>query len=220
MSKAGVQVLYNSHIIESKDEITILFKIVIGLDQEARGTISNTYREKNIRNIPKEEQVSECLRRIREETRDKRAVLELIKDKTEYTWFEGDSYIGWYLKGKIAEYADIGDEIKRSEMQALLGMLIRLDTVFIAMVYFMSFIALIFWKNEESNFNVFILIIWLVMEWVSVHFFIEVQSRYRYPAMPAFMFLAACGIWLVYNKAKMFRESAEAIIKLKLRQKE
>ena len=106
MSKAGVQVLYNSHIIESKDEITILFKIVIGLDQEARGTISNTYREKNIRNIPKEEQVSECLRRIREETRDKRAVLELIKDKTEYTWFEGDSYIGWYLKGKIAEYAD------------------------------------------------------------------------------------------------------------------
>lgn len=98
--------------------------------------------------------------------------------------------------------------------------MIRLDTVFIAMVYFMSFIALIFWKNEESNFNVFILIIWLVMGWVSVHFFIEVQSRYRYPAMPAFMFLAACGIWLVYNKAKMFRESAEAIIKLKLRQKE
>jgi len=166
-------------------------------NEESRGKIAGTQDYSYIRSVAPEKQIEECKRLIIERLKksNPKKLLSLIIDKTDYMWFQGDTYLSWYVKGKIAQLSETENEDNNNTIQQInnmLGASIRLDLVFTHLIYLFSLIALILYKNED---NELILLIITILGWVTIHFFIEVQSRYRYPAMPEFTILASFGMY-------------------------
>lgn len=204
----GLHALKNAGIVSSTQGVNVLFKVVIGLNPETRGKLGSDY--KDIRNMPRDEQLSECLARIKKYTENPVDVLELMIEKTNNLWFAGDTYLSWYTKGIVAKgESDIeaGNVYTREAelnetMKGLLGVFIRLDTLFLRVVYIFSAVALLLRKRNSLSDGMDLL--WIViMGWVAFFLFTEMQPRYRYPAMPAFMCFAAHGMILAKNSAHM-----------------
>ena len=126
--------------------------------------------------------------------------------KEERIWFSSDTWNSWYLKGKINQYNSLVEEGTITEEQNteldklnnILSISIRVDTFFIHILYLLSAIGLFFRKRESID-DIYNFIVIVILGWIAVFMFAEVQSRYRCHAMPMFMILGSLGINTVFN---------------------
>ena len=202
----GIMVLNQNGIIKSTDQVSMMSKIVVGLNQDSRGRF-NTEDVQFIKSLSGESEFAEYLSVITDRIKDPRALIQLILEKTDYTWFSGDSYMSWYSAGFRAEAGkDIEAQLSDTRFIRLeptfskfISAVTYLDILFVGLIYILTLIFLLF-RKRQVLFNPLDLMLFVALGWVSVHFFIAVQSRYRYLGMPAFICMAACGLYILWKR--------------------
>lgn len=202
----GIMALNQNGIIKSTDQVSMLSKIVVGLNQDSRGRY-NAEDVQFIKSLTDENEFAEYFSVITERIKDPGALIQLILEKTDYTWFSGDSYMSWYSSGfRTKANEDIEAQLLNTRPARLepifskfISAVAYLDILFVGIIYILALICLLF-RKRQTLFNPLDLMLFVALGWVSVHFFIEVQSRYRYLGMPAFICMASCGLYMLWKR--------------------
>lgn len=200
----SMKLLRGYGIIEKiPEEISMLSKIVVGLNQETKGQYSEEdYAEMIGR--PKEEQTKIALELIQERIEDKKALSKLFLEKIDFMWYQGDSMFYWYKMGEQLAVADNQsvESIRNYENRTkIIDSYAQLDVIYCFIVYLMALLGLTLSKNKIGIEKIYLLF-WVLSGWIGVHVFIEIQSRYRYFAMPIIFILGAIGISELRNNLK------------------
>ena len=199
LTPTTLKVLQAKGIIHNTEETTILFKIVIGLNQETEGRYA-AEDSRIIRSFPKEEQSAKAMEIIKSRVSNPKEVLSLLVKKFDYTWFAEDGYFWWYRAGQTAQLQEHlkeypNDQYAKHQLDKLskiCSAASNVDVLFLHGCYFLAVIGLIC-KLCRKKFTELDLFVIIMLGWMTIYLFIEVQSRYRYSAMPALMVIAAYG---------------------------
>lgn len=171
--------------LENRDP---LWKFVLGFNKETSGRYSVSDAE-NIADLPVGKERKEAsLALIEERTEDKAALVYLFANKFRIMWGQSDASISWSL-GQIKEENILG--VKLTDLQTELAIAERISFFFISLFSSIALLYLLVKKQEEYPYSLFLL---LIVGYVLVHLLIEIQTRYRYFIIPAFIILAGYGI--------------------------
>lgn len=190
--------LQAKQVITDDKEISVLFKLVLGFNRERGGSyVEDDYVY--IRSLPEAEQAQACLELLRQRLeRPLDAVLFMLQ-KTDAAWFQRDGYFYWYQEGALLEYstrmATLSEAEQRQYWRAVRWVdgAQALDVVVVRLVYWLAVLGLWTGGRRFTAAGEQVLL-FLPLGWIAVIMLTEMQSRYRYPAMPAFFFLAALGV--------------------------
>jgi hypothetical protein len=210
----GLVALQNEGIISMEEKQPLLTSLLVGLNVKDEGALGKNVRNdiKEVKQLDDKDKNAVIIQKIKTNMESPKALVQLFLKKEDRIWFSSDTWDGWYIKGKIMQYNklkesnQISDEqqLTLNKLNTILGVGIRLDFMFVHIIYLISAIGLLFRKKDKLD-SVINLPIIVILGWIFAFLLIEVQSRYRCYAMPMFMCLAAVGICLipeVYNKAK------------------
>lgn len=205
-SKLYIILFYSIGIISSKESVTILYKLAVGLNYDTSGMIAGSTIYSDVKKIPYEEQGAYCIEIIKQELSNFQSLISLFGKKIATLWYEGDTGIGWTYKAKMQEYQMLLEEgsISQSvfdEFNQWISAVLRLDKFFVTICYFILSIGLIFkniWHRVENNIMLFCFE-WLLLGWIGVYLLIEVQPRYRYSGMIPVIILTAYGLYYIYT---------------------
>lgn len=176
-----------------------LSKVVVGLNYKTNGGYSREDYSL-IGNAPLEEKDKLCINIIKERLRNPVKLTKLLLTKPRYIWGVSDSTFNWYFDG-INKYnsenvAAITEWQKSSGIKFIEGWRI-IDFYFVDMLYISTIIGVVLYIKTKGN-ETINLLMWVLAGWIGVHFFIEIQARYRYFAMPIICIFSSIGI--VYLK--------------------
>ncbi len=200
----GLQQLQQHQVITDRQEISVLFKLVLGFNQDSNGSFSEIdYNQ--IRQLPQEQQAEACLTLLQQRLQDPLSAALFMLQKTDTAWFQRDGYFYWYREGALLEYSQqeqngtLTEEQKQQYWQAVdwIQGAQTLDIIFVRVVYWLAVIGLLcgsFFKGDIEN-----VLFFVPLGWIAVIMLTEMQSRYRYPAMPAFFLLAALGVCTLWQ---------------------
>ena len=157
------------------------WKFVTGLNYDTKGQ----YSEKDDSYLygikdPEERKKLE-IPLIKERVSNVPKLASLIKDKVLIMWSGPDDSTYWtcqYLNKRILNIGIIGTE--------------RIE--FIAMAFYSIIAALFLFKEKKYNKNLLILL--LIAGYASVHFFIEIQTRYKYFMIPLLAIVQGYGVYI------------------------
>jgi len=212
LSDLGVESLYNKGIIRNKKEISIAFKVVLGLNETSRGRY-NAEDTSMILRAPYEEQTKLCISIIRDRITNPKSLALLMAEKTIYMWGGVDGYFNWYRQGYNLKYEELENEDKlkyqtgNTMVNDVVSGVLWFDTLFLMVVYLFVSISLIstkVWKGGDVSYIMML----IALGWVCLIFFTEVQSRYRYPAMPSLMIIAGFSIEKMLRGIKRVQQSS------------
>lgn len=195
-------------ILKDTKDVSVLFKLVVGLNQETRGTVKNNNDPKIILALAPEQQQNKALEMIGKRLEDPKAVFHLMLEKTNTAFFQKDSYSNWYFDQQLRDiYSDNTITLKeKKDVEAINSIKIpldNLDTIFLSYIYLFAIAGVIFLDNQKRpTLNVFILIFLL---WIITIALTEMQPRYRYPAIPGLVILSAIGINQIVDKTKRIK---------------
>jgi len=205
-----LQQFYRQGIITDQQEITVLFKLVLGFNADSNGSFSEADYS-TIRALPAEEQRAACLALLRQRLRDPLAVIRLMLQKTDTAWFGRDGYFYWYQEGALLRYSQQEQESSltdadRQQYQRTAAWVTgaqTLDTCMVHLLYWLAIAGLM--ANRRFTGEIGNILPFIPMGWIAVILLTEMQSRYRYPAMPIFCYLAAVGVcalqrWLAQRR--------------------
>ena len=195
----------NLGLIDNEGEkITILSKVVVGLNEETGGAWSSDYAY--IRSLPAEERNKYSIELIVERLKNSENLPSFFYNKHYTTWFTSDSFITtWFRNAQDIEIVkgDLSEsELKKynKEFTWITG-IAYVDKCFVHFIYLMAIIGV--WRNKKAvPVNGYGILTFIPLGWFCVILLSEMQTRYRYPAMPAFIALAALGIYEVYKLCK------------------
>ncbi|EEL79284.1 Integral membrane protein [Bacillus cereus AH1271] len=167
-----------------------LWKFTVGLNHETKGGYSTADAEYMMSFEIGEERKAAEKKLIQERLADPQKVLSLFGDKFTLMWADYDSAPSWSLltlgntdNNMITLQNDLMKYEKYMYMTAMLfGTL--------ALLY------LILTKQNNTNYTIFLL---LIIGYVTVHFLIEYQTRYRYFIIPSFTIIQSYGLYLCYR---------------------
>ncbi|MBD3108429.1 glycosyltransferase family 39 protein [Bacillus sp. AGMB 02131] len=163
------------------------WKFLVGFNHETTGQWSKSDVELIPLPVGKErDELSKQL--IMERLEDKSQLPQLFKDKFILMWGSNDSSIFWSLDGLEK---DTVFSIDRLELMNNLYKLDRIVYLLIMLFSFIGFVFLLIKKQKEYPYSLYIL---LIVGYILVHFLIEIQTRYRYFIMPAFILFAGYGL--------------------------
>lgn len=199
----GLIILNNMGIINDYKEVSMLVKIVIGLNNETMGTFSQSDYD-HILSLSENDQSTECIVLIRERLHDPETVVKLLLNKIYYTWMSGDNHFWFYFEGQENNFNEMiqsgqitaQQQNEYNKMQAYEVGLSNLDIIYVQLLYWLSMVGI--FKNRKclptsaSGILTFVALGWICFLIIS-----EVQSRYRYFAIPSFTVLAAIGIYVI-----------------------
>ena len=206
---AGIGAMYSKGIINSTKGQPMSITFLVGLNIQDAGTLGEhaSADVNTARQLEGKEQSEFIMSKIKENTSDIPAVINLFMNKEDRVWFTNDSIFYWSTAGKLDAIAE--DEIITDEeqevsdwlhnMASLAG---KIDLIFIHIIYLLSAIGILFRKRENLEDVINIAVI-ATLGWIAVFMFTEVQSRYRCHAMPMFMVLASLGLYNISIKAKL-----------------
>lgn len=211
MTFVGINMFLKNGLIKDTNEISILFKIVMGLNQDTQGAFSLkdfTY----IRDLPNGQQPEACIKIIKERLEDRDAVIHLMKAKTGEAWFHKDSYLRWFYSTQRTEYQQLlkkqevteGIEAEYRNVDAVMTGIYSVDILFVHLVILLAIIGVLL-KSKQEPADITYLMIYIILGWAAVIMLTEVQSRYRYPTMGPFIILAAVGVCEVLNRIKRIK---------------
>lgn len=193
-----MQQLQARQIITDDREISVLFKLVLGFNQERGGSyVEDDYTY--IRSLSADEQSEACLQLLGQRLENPLETLRFMLQKTDTAWFQRDGYFYWYHEGALLEFSQQMAKLSETE-QAQYWRTVRwidgaqaLDLLVVRLVYWLAVLGL--WTaGRRFTGDVENVLFFLPLGWTAVIMLTEMQSRYRYPAMPAFFFLAALGL--------------------------
>lgn len=193
-------------------------KIAMGLNHETSGM----YSAKDTAlffNLPSKEEKNRVAKEmIRERTADFRQLMELVRDKIEIVWIFKDTAVHWAFfgdqklqeneesQGIISELRDAYYYKQRNVDNAFS----LLDFFYVAAIYLFAFIGVLLGRNTQSL-DLFLILI--ILGWASVHLLIEVQTRYRFLAMPFLCIFAGMGSYNAYSVLLKFKERRKGNLK-------
>jgi len=209
---AVVNICYKHGAINSQNEISILFKFAMGTDIDSSGMYNDKYESYEYRIMSPENQRDAYWEAIKENIKkaDTKQLLSLFADKTHTAWFKLDSYIaGWYRNAQSDDYARKKNEGSLTRELILLinkeGFAIyeaaHVDMLYIQWIYLFAAIGLMIKRKIPLKSSVNILL-FVSIGWIIFIALTEMQTRYRYIAMPAFFMLSAIGIVEVTTKVR------------------
>lgn len=197
----AMQQLQQQQIVTDDKEISVLFKLVLGFNTESNGSFSEadyTY----IRQLPQEQQAEACLTLLRQRLGNPLDIVQFMLHKTNVAWFARDGYFYWYNEGALQEFSLRMAELNEGEQQQY-WQTVRwidgaqaLDIIFVRLVYWLAVAGLL--ASRRFSGTIENVLFFIPLGWVAVIMLTEMQSRYRYPAMPVFFLLAAlglCALW-------------------------
>jgi len=179
-----------------------LAKVVIGLNPETCGAYSESDWGM-IWSVPAEEQNELCLSVIRERLQQD-DLWGLFDTKILRAWMVKDNSFSWATTGLSAqageEQAAGAESAVRDEQLALLDRFLTayklMDFFYVAAVFLFAWIGVFLRRRKSGGSD---LILWIVLGWMGVHLLIEIQTRYRYLAMPFLMIFAAMGLMRLFG---------------------
>ena len=171
-----------------------LAKIVIGLNSETVGG----YSESDWGMIwaqPESEQNAFCAEVIRERLQQP-DLFGLFDAKLLRMWMVPDGSFGWATEdGCPVSLAPPSAAILARD-NWLAGAKL-LDFFYVAALFLFAWIGGLFRRRNNAG----DLLLWVLLGWMGVHLFIEIQSRYRYFAMPLLAIYAAFGVYSLLGGA-------------------
>ena len=161
---------------------SMLTKIVIGLNRETSGAYSPTdwgmvWRQ------PESEQNAFCIKLIKERL-TQGDLLGLFDTKIVRLWMVKDTCFGWPFYG----IASVPDDFSR-----LINGYLLLDFFYVAAVFLFAWIGALLRRRGSAG----DLLLLVLLGCMGVYLFIEIQTRYRYFAMPLLMIFAAYGVFAI-----------------------
>jgi len=207
---AGLEIMQSKGMADRDQDITLLFKIRLGMDIEHGGMWWAEGNSSIMEIEDRAEQRAFCIQEIKRNLSDRKGTLRLIRNKTRSAWFDTDGYFYFYPLGRDtqldasikaaqdpAQAALLEQErTKLNETVALLG---RIDTIFVYLIWALSLIGL-FCLKRTDHVEIYHLMLWLPAGWMAFICISELQSRYRYPAMPSLMMLAGLGAAAMWDR--------------------
>ena len=184
-----------------------LSKVVVGLNPDTVGGFSaEDYGA--IAALPVEEQNAYCLARIGE--RLKRDDLgTLINSKLLRMWMLPDESFYWATDGACPVSLAPPSEQDIAVSKWLVGAQL-LDFYYVAVLYAFAWIGGLVRKRSNAG----ELALWVLLGWMGAHVLLEVQTRYRYLAMPLLMMFAAYSCFRlidgVVKRLQARRQKADA----------
>ncbi|MGG0277006.1 ArnT family glycosyltransferase [Bacillus rhizoplanae] len=165
-----------------------LWKFVVGLNHETTGLYSTSDAEQIMSLEIGEERKKLEMRLIKERIADKEKLFTLFGDKFSYMWGGLDSAGYWSLNQlNKKELADTAMEYEKY---------IYIATMLFGMI---GLLYLLFTKQKNLQYTLFLL---LVIGYISIHFLIEIQTRYRYFIIPSFFIIQSYGIYVIHQYMK------------------
>lgn len=172
-----------------------LAKVVIGLNPETVGGYSESDWGM-IWSYPASEQNAFCLKVIRERL-DRPDMFGFFDAKLLRMWMVPDGSFGWATFG-----GNNTQETLTGVSNTVLGDWLAgaklLDFFLVAALFLFSWIGVLLRKRGTVG----DLLLWVFLGWIGVHFFIEIQTRYRYYGMPFLMIFAAYGVFHLLESAR------------------
>lgn len=202
--------LQAKQVITDDKEISVLFKLVLGFNQERGGSyVEDDYVY--IRSLPETEQAQACLELLRQRLERPLDAALFMLQKTDAAWFQRDGYFYWYHEGALLEFSAQMATLSEAEQQQYwravrwIDGAQALDVVVVRLVYWLAVLGLLTGGRRFTGSGEQVLL-FLPLGWIAVIMLTEMQSRYRYPAMPAFFFLAALGACALGQYGRAWRK--------------
>ncbi|MGG0252227.1 glycosyltransferase family 39 protein [Bacillus toyonensis] len=167
-----------------------LWKFTVGFNHETKGGYSAADAEYIMSLEIGEERKAAEKKLIQERLADPQKVLSLFGDKFILMWAEYDSSPVWSLLtlgNTDNDMITLKDDLTKYEKNIYTTSML-LSTL--ALLY------LILTKQNNTHYTLFLL---LIIGYVTVHFLIEYQTRYRYFIMPSFTIIQSYGLYLCYR---------------------
>ena len=208
---ASIRALKNYGLIRSERGTTLLFKFVLGLNQFSQGRFfapDLSY----LHSFPYEEQPKIALEMIKERLEQPEAVRDLMLYKDWHTFFAPDEHFVWFYGWQEEKCIDdakrgVDDTEDRAAYSYLKDVMTKaglLDQLYLRLIYLLAVLGALL-KPKRHRADLLIAFMYIAMGWALVIMLTEEQSRYRYPAMPAFFMLAAVGLAGCWKIAKAAR---------------
>ena len=188
-------------IRQNTRQMTMLSKIVVGLNRETGGGYSSEdYSMFRALDMPEQNELARQV--IRERFFAEGLVSNTIffTTKIDKMWFAVDHY--HFIVTAMDEFEATSDAVTDTTnvlARRLLSALNDLDKLYVPFVFLFAALGIVA-KLQDSS-PIFSLCRWIILGWIGVHLFIEVHPRYRYICMPFFFILASTGIVYVIESA-------------------
>jgi hypothetical protein len=178
-----------------------LWKFVVGLNYEAKGQFSFD-DENNIYNIQDSNERNNAAKQVIKQRLavGLRKLAVLINEKQKIMWAGSDT-LSWGFYKEIDGQLVPSNEIKKLEPIILEFEKIYYIFIFILMLLGLGRLLL----DNEINQGILLLSL-ILLCYFGIHFFIEIQVRYRYFAVIIVFVMAAKGSELLLCKCKVYRE--------------
>ncbi|MBD3108430.1 glycosyltransferase family 39 protein [Bacillus sp. AGMB 02131] len=164
------------------------WKFVLGFNHETNGGYSVSDAEL-IMSLPLGEERDEISKQIiMERLEDKSQLSRLFVNKFGAMWGGNDASIYWSL-GEVDS-----NTIFNIDRHELMNLLNKTDQVVYVLIIFFSLIGFVFLLIEKQKEYPYSLYILLIVGYILVHLLIEIQTRYRYFIIPAFILFAGYGL--------------------------
>ncbi len=168
-------------------EGTSLSKVVVGLNPETGGAYSESDYGM-VMDQPESEQAAFCWKIIRERL-GQDDLAGLFDVKILRTWMVKDTSFGWPFFGMESVPEDLSVLVKAYTL---------LDFFYVAALFLFAWIGGLLRRRGGAG----DLLLLILLGWMGVHLFIEIQTRYRYFAMPFLMIFAAYGFFAIVGSRR------------------
>lgn len=208
-----VNFCYNKGVITSKEELTPLAAIAVGLNRETGGVV----RKDDwglITTTPSDKVNEVCLKLIKERLDNPKEVIKLMINKLKYVWAYNDSEFTWYSEGMLNSYKEKiekdpnnTDLIERqNKLELLMGAVSNIDTVFVQVLYLFAILGILYLiKNIHFvDKDVILILMFFILGWMATIAIGAAQPRYRYQSMVGIILFSSFGIDLFYTKVISF----------------
>lgn len=187
--------------------------IIVGLDESTDGQISaraGQFREAD--EATKKQMLSDA---IKVHLHNTLRFLRLALRKLNIVWGGADNSAGAAIGGErmiLNDYKKSGGITKKQEyrlgtLDLFRDVLNKVDIAFMLLVMFFAIIGIWATRKDSSGWPVFFK--WMLLGNIALRMIIEVQQRYRYVTMPAFIIFAAIGflfLWEQLGQIKFIRD--------------
>lgn len=197
------------------DGSILMSKVLFGTNPDTLGAIS--YEDSaNLQKVPEEERVHYFLKVLFNRIKDVKGFSIAQMKKMLLMWATKDNAFDCYLHGLYIYGLDraYGNEpydnkgLSYERLHNFTKEMSFMDFLFVGCIYLFALIGALSMRRRHDA-PLYELCLWICLGWIGVHQFIEIQSRYRYYAMPYLILLAAMGAVYIIDLGKNKRSKMQ-----------
>ncbi|NLV36692.1 MAG: hypothetical protein GXY17_08485 [Clostridiaceae bacterium] len=180
-----------------------LWKFVVGLNHETKGIYSSEDASTlfSVKDIKERDRLSKEL--IVERVSNPIGLLKLIYDKNEVMWSYYDNLEWGFISYSGKNIDVLGYSIP---FNSISQRVLKFEKVFYVLVFLAAWLSIIklLKRNQDNDFDALFFLVFILVAYMGMHSFIEIQPRYRDFAMIFVFVLSSAGLSTVGNFVKKF----------------